>query len=189
MKQAQNTSTPKKVSLIEEKLLSLYNDNALNRIEVDLLSKTCLIDEQLKLFDVLKDTKINKLQEKTEGLKSYKEQVLEKLTQLEEICGPLIDFLGDANSVNSLIREKAFYLQTIQEKNQDIDLSNFNIDNLFAYCRLRYEIGYYQDTDLLLNYYRLLTPDASKKNAALWGILSAQILQVLYVYIHPCTYY
>ena len=167
--------TSNNVSLIEEQLYWLYNDNDLNQIEIDLLSKTCLIDEQLELFDILKETKISTLQAKTEGLKSYKEKIWTKLRELEETCGPLIDFLGDEKSVNDLIREKSFDLRSIHEKNQDIDLSNFNIDYLFAYCRLRYEIGLYQDTDILLNYYRLLTPDTTKKCCFMGTIICTNI--------------
>eukprot|EP01084_Bolivina_argentea_P245812 411465_1 len=113
----------------------------------------------------------------------YKKKIFKKLTELETICGPLIDFLGEEKSVNDLIREKAFTLESIgnkgKNKNKDNELNfeHFNIDNLFAYCRLRYEIGCYQHTDVLLAYYRMLTPDLHKKNAALWGQLSSQILQ------------
>merc|ERR1712157_357923 len=120
--------------------------------------------------------------EKKQGLEEYKGKILKKLQELEELCGPLIDFLGEEKSVNDLIREKAFNVKSLMNRNKEDqdsndNIDNFNIDNLFAYCRLRYEIGFYQNTDILLSYYRMLTPDLDKKNAALWGQLSAQILQ------------
>eukprot|EP00484_Ammonia_sp_Unknown_P022961 CAMPEP_0197034652 /NCGR_PEP_ID=MMETSP1384-20130603/12694_1 /TAXON_ID=29189 /ORGANISM="Ammonia sp." /LENGTH=644 /DNA_ID=CAMNT_0042464603 /DNA_START=91 /DNA_END=2025 /DNA_ORIENTATION=+ len=166
-----------KISLVAEKLVQLYDDEDLNKLQFELLSKTCLIDEQMELFDVLQDTKLDKSAALKQGLSEYKQRIVGKLQELEEVCGPLIDFLGDEKSVNDLVREKSFSLESIQEKNSEIVLDKFHIDHLFAYCRLRYEIGYYQNTDVLLGYYRMLTPDLQKKNAALWGQLSAQILQ------------
>merc|ERR1712154_405586 len=91
-----------------------------------------------------------------------------KLEELETVCGPLIDFLGDEKNVNELVREKSVNLVSIQKKTS-MDLSAFNIDYLFAYARLRYEVGFYQHTDILLNYYRMLTPDISKK-MLLYGV-------------------
>eukprot|EP01084_Bolivina_argentea_P158369 275881_1 len=116
---------------------------------------------------------------KTVELEAYKAKVLSKLEELEDVCGPLIDFLGTQQAVSDLIREKAFNLHAIALKGGDVlkNVEQFSVDNLFAYCRLRYEVGVYQHTDILLGYYRILTPDLQKKNAALWGQLSAQILQ------------
>ena len=162
--------------------MTLYDDEDIDRKKFELLSNTCLIDEQLSLFDVLKDTKIDQLEERKTGLQNYKEKVLHKLEELEKVCGPIIDFLGEEKSVNDLIREKSFNLRSMQQKSEELDLVNFNVDNLFAYCRLRYEIGVYQNTDLLLNYYRMLTHEPQKKSAALWGLLSSQILQVIYLF-------
>ena len=158
--------------------MTLYKDEDISKIEFELLSKTCLIDEQLEVFDVLKSHK----KHKKESLDDHKQRIMAKLEQLETICGPLIDFLGDEKNVNELVREKSFNLMSMQSKT-DLELDNFNIDNLFAYARLRYEVGFYQHTDILLNYYRMLTPDVNKKNAALWGQLSAQILQVTHIVI------
>ena len=90
---------PSEISLVSEQLMTLYDDDEINRVEFQLLSKTCLIDEQLEIFDVLKDTKQD---QQKQSLTQYRESVIAKLTELEEICGPLIDFLGDEKSVNEL---------------------------------------------------------------------------------------
>eukprot|EP01084_Bolivina_argentea_P225710 381348_1 len=80
------------ISLVSERLILLYDDTDINKYSYELLNKTCLIDEQLDLFDVLSDTKLDKTKE---TMAQYKKKIFKKLTELETICGPLIDFLGE----------------------------------------------------------------------------------------------
>lgn len=144
-------------------LMSLYGDEDLNRLAVSLLSKTCMVDEQLALFSRFSEQLCDaRLSKQRDGLATFKTRVVAQLTALEEQCGPLLDLLGDNEQTAAV---------------DWVTSQNFDIDALFAYCRLRYEVGFYQHTDVLLAHYRRLTPDPAKKSAALWGALSAQILQ------------
>lgn len=147
--------------------MMLYDDADLNKMEFALLSKTCLVDFQLQLSEEGDSSKWLKsdMAQKRESLPTLREKVVERLKALETACGPLIDVLQDGGSAMDFIDEHQF----------DVDL-------LLSYCRLRYEVGVYQHTDLLLQHYRNLpmnmNMDPFKKKHALWGILSAQILQV-----------
>ena len=72
----------------------------------------------------------------------------------------LIDLVSQPETVKSLEEHKKFNLDDL---NEEYKVSESEIEDLYEWCRLRYECGLYQHSGEVLRYYRNLTNNKELK--------------------------
>ncbi|ETO25070.1 hypothetical protein RFI_12071 [Reticulomyxa filosa] len=98
-----------------------------------------------------------------------------EIDTIDEKAQRVVNLLSDTENIEKLVNQKQLTAQYLSES---YDVSSEDVELLFDWCRVRYQCGVYQYTDIMLDYYHSLTKDANRSYRALWGKLVCEILQV-----------
>lgn len=110
--------------------------------------------------------------EETSDLLEQREILEEEIADLELQCRPLLDILRNEEQTRELTESGEFTF----DKFSEIGIDNTILELFYRYCKLKYEIGHYQETSYMLHYYRLLAPNAPDVFRVSWGKLASELL-------------
>ena len=193
MKEDSNTNDQENGDGTKDDIVSFYSRLGVNEAMYQVLNGTFMYDEQVttqanvkQLLDSIESldpnskstSNSNLLLKKIatkEKIEQRKKNFLNKFSSYQEKCGVLLDAFSDNEEMINLFKDKKF---TMTEFSERYGVTYKDLDNLYEYCRMRYEMGYYKNTDKLLNYFiELYEIDESKRHKAMFGKLAVEILE------------
>jgi translation initiation factor 3 subunit E len=136
-------------------------------------------------YELLKTTNmtdfIGSLKAELEGLdqpppefNDQRQQVIQRMEQLEKSTGKLTDLLGREDVVGNLRSDKVANLEFLK---RDHDVTIDMVDALYDFGNFKYSCGDYAAAADLLYQFRVLSTDNDKVAAATWGKFASEILQ------------
>eukprot|EP00294_Goniomonas_avonlea_P008997 CAMPEP_0114557872 /NCGR_PEP_ID=MMETSP0114-20121206/10066_1 /TAXON_ID=31324 /ORGANISM="Goniomonas sp, Strain m" /LENGTH=436 /DNA_ID=CAMNT_0001743197 /DNA_START=43 /DNA_END=1353 /DNA_ORIENTATION=+ len=149
--------------------LNIYSKEDCLRGELELLSKTNLID-----YEIDKHKELNKVDDAPQALKARRTAVVAELKTLKEACEPLLKIVENQALMKQLRTEKLLTSQYLAENHQ---ITAEHIEGLFAYGKFMFECGHYEQAAEYLPIVRSLgISSGDKQLSALWGKLASEIL-------------
>jgi translation initiation factor 3 subunit E len=145
----------------------IYEEKELLTTQLELLSKTNMVDFAMDIFRKLNDD------EPPAQFKAKRESVLARLKELNTLCAPLAQLLQDQAKVTELKNNKNYNIDYLR---QHLEVPAGCLDNLYESAKFQFECGNYSGAADFLYHYRTLSNDSEKKFSALWGKLAAEIL-------------
>lgn len=145
----------------------------------DLLKTKCKLLEQTSMVDLLIEITgmLNPdLEEAPEEMLKKRGEVVEKFSQLEAASAPIVELIMSEEVQEHLKRSEGDgnMLRQYLESNHQFESSH--LDTLYSYAQVLFDIGRYQDADIVLYQYFILSNDPQKTFAALWGKFASGIL-------------
>ncbi|KAF2869031.1 eukaryotic translation initiation factor 3 subunit E [Massariosphaeria phaeospora] len=144
------------------------------------------IEQKKLLLELLKPTnmhdfvgdlyrQIHDLDKAPDEYGNKRDQVLQRLSQLEEETSKISGLLDDENVVTNLRSDKVQNLAYLKESH---GVTVEMVDQLYEFGSFQYSCGAYGDAAELLYRFRVLTTDNDKEREATWGKLACEILSV-----------
>lgn len=154
------------LELVEERKLYPAKEKEILSAKLDVLSKTNMVDFAKDIY-----TKLNGADAPKE-MDEKREKVIAELQKLQEEAAPLVDLL-DVDAFKQMREAKQLTFSNAQSQ---FNITEANVKSLYKWAKFQYDIGNYSGAADCLSVYRDLSNDNETATAALWGILSAQIL-------------
>jgi translation initiation factor 3 subunit E len=157
------------VNFLAKEAGHVYNQRDLTSAELKLVLTTGFIDCAADCYTSLGEDVPDSLEER-------KQRVLDEVTEASQNSLGLLQILEDQDQMNKLQDCKSFV-----EVCDKLEVSMEEADALVNLANLRYEIGEYAFTGLLLTKYRLMRirtkeDETSRTVGTLWGSIAAQLL-------------
>jgi len=147
----------------------LYSEEDLLKAKLELSAeKTNMVDFAMDIY-----RKLHKCEDVPSVMKARREQVLNKLKQLQSDCGNLLKIVENTNLVKQLRSEKLFTMQYLEEHYQ---ITLAEVDALYKYAKFQFDCGNYSVAAEYLYQFRTLNQNPDKSFSALWGKFAAEIL-------------
>lgn len=149
--------------------LGVYKEEDVSKVQLRLLSETCMIDFAIdKYKEVGEDV--------PDSLNERRAEVLEEVSSKRERVFRLLKMLEDPSEVER-IRE----LKNAEGMSIEFDLSPDIVDDLLKYAKLQYDCGNYDLSSMLLRHYRTTLQQCieseTKLISCIWGSLACELLQ------------
>ncbi|KAH9819831.1 Eukaryotic translation initiation factor 3 subunit E [Teratosphaeria destructans] len=131
--------------------------------------------KQTNMCDFVGDlhAQIHGLSERPAEFTAQREKVMTKREKFEEETQKLLDLLGDGDVVANFRSDKEQNLKYLKENH---DVTGEMVEQVYEYGQFEYSCGDYNHASELLQYYRVLSTDNERVNAATWGKLASDIL-------------
>jgi len=147
----------------------IYSENDLLKAKLDLLAeKTNMVDFAMDIYK-----KLYKTDDVPPEMKARREQVVNKLKQLQAECGSLLKVVDNQTLVKQLRSEKLFTLPYLEEH---FEVNTSEVDALYKYAKFQFDCGNYSGAAEYLFHFRSLNSNPDKNFSALWGKFAAEIL-------------
>jgi translation initiation factor 3 subunit E len=150
----------------------MYNAKDMLKAEVDLLSKTNMVDEAIDKAKQLAGT-----DDEPSDLVEKKEEILEDSQEMQSKVKDLLELIDDDEKYGDMRK-----IKVVREIIQTFNLQPDAMESLFSFGKLQYEAGQYEMAFELLKHFRLLSMHDSDKSymskqlPAMWGQLASNIL-------------
>lgn len=145
----------------------------------DVLTAKCKLLEQTSMVDLLVDINGTLHPDQTDAPPALVEKrngVLAKLKELSEASAPIVSLLTSDEVQEQVARSEGDGNMLRQYLEANHSFKEADLDTLFDYSQILFDIGKYQDAEIILYQYYILSNDAKKTFAALWGKFASAIL-------------
>eukprot|EP00842_Homolaphlyctis_polyrhiza_P000049 jgi/Hompol1/1044/HPOL_004600-RA len=145
-----------------------YNQKDLLKSKHALLSKTKMVDFSNVIYQELHETTKNE-----PGYEKRRGDVLALLDSLSKQVAPMLEIIEDPSIGAQLKQDKVANLAFLKEK---FNFKPEMLDTLYKFSKLQYDVGNYVGASETLYHFRVLSTDAERNVAALWGKLAADVM-------------
>lgn len=138
-----------------------------------LLQQTSMVD---LLIDINHTLNPEAGDEAPADLLKKRAEVVENLQQLQKDSAPIVELLTSEEVQEQVQRSEGDgnMLREYLEKNHGFEPAH--LDTLYKYSQILFDIGKYQEAEIILYQYFILSSDPQKTFAALWGKFASAIL-------------
>jgi translation initiation factor 3 subunit E len=143
----------------------------------DILKLKYALLKETNMSDFIGDlyAQLNNLPEAPQEYSKKREEVLERRRIFEEETEKIQGLLADADVINNLRSDKNSNMNYLKENH---GVTPEMVDQLYDFGQFQYACGDYGAASELLYQFRILSTDNDKVNAATWGKLACDILNV-----------
>ena len=93
------------------------------------------------------------------------------MSGLEAECAQLLELIRNEGEIDELISEGNFNSEYLSEA---YGISGESVEAFLQYARVVFQTGLYDDSNLILFYYRAICPDEDKLLSCYWGKIAAR---------------
>nr|KAJ3418140.1 Eukaryotic translation initiation factor 3 subunit E [Polyrhizophydium stewartii] len=133
-----------------------------------LLSGTKMVDFSNAIYQELHGVKKNE-----PGFEKRRGEVVAKLTDMQKQVAPILEIIQDPTVVQQLKQDKVANMMFLSDKHK---FKPEMLDVLYKFALMQYDVGNYTGASETLYHFRVLSTNAERNMAALWGKLAADIM-------------
>jgi len=155
---------------------NLYYSKDILKAKLNLLQKTSMVDLSREIHNVIHPEEADESHPSQKKFAAKRTEVVSNLERLQNECEPIVALLT-SEEVQAQVQQSegdGTQLRSYLETTHNFEASH--LDTLYSYSQLLYDIGNYQSAEIILYQYFILSNDAERTYAALWGKFASAIL-------------